>query len=78
SRAISMVAAVGRDMDGRSVLSRGLNALAEHGLEAIGATQGPRQVDVQFIVERDQMKSVIRSLHGALVQGDRKTSRRAA
>ncbi|MEO1960118.1 MAG: aspartate kinase, partial [Paracoccus sp. (in: a-proteobacteria)] len=78
SRAISMVAAVGRDMDGLSVLSRGLNALAENGLEAIGATQGPRQVDVQFIVERDQMKSVIRSLHGALVQGDRKTSRRAA
>ncbi|MGR3720475.1 MAG: aspartate kinase [Paracoccus sp. (in: a-proteobacteria)] len=78
SRAISMVAAVGRDMDGLSVLSRGLNALAENGLEAIGATQGPRQVDVQFIVERDQMKPVIRSLHGALVQGVRETSQRAA
>jgi len=68
SRAISMVAAIGRDLNGLAVLSRGLNALADNGLEAIGATQGPRPVDVQFIVERDVMKPAIRALHHALVE----------
>ncbi|MFN3273473.1 MAG: aspartate kinase [Paracoccus sp. (in: a-proteobacteria)] len=70
SRAVAMVAAVGRDLDGLAVLSRGLNALADHGLSAIGASQGPRQVDVQFIVERDAMAGAIKALHGALVEGD--------
>ena len=70
SRAVSMVAAVGRDLDGLSVLSRGLNALAEAGLSAIGASQGPRQVDVQFIVERDAMAPSIRALHRALIEAE--------
>lgn len=68
SRAISMVAAIGRDLNGLAVLNRGLNALADNGLEAIGATQGPRPVDVQFIVERDVMKPAIQALHRALVE----------
>lgn len=68
SRAISMVAAVGRDLDGLAVLSRGLNALAGNGLQAIGATQGPRPVDVQFIVERDIMEPAIKALHRALIE----------
>ncbi|TGN56244.1 aspartate kinase [Paracoccus liaowanqingii] len=68
SRAVAMASAVGRDLDGLAVLSRGLNALADAGLSAIGATQGPRQVDVQFIVERDALAGTIRALHGALVE----------
>lgn len=78
SRAISMVAAVGRDLNTLAVLSRGLNALADSGLEAIGATQGPRPVDVQFIVERDVMKPAIKALHGALVEGQEQAMRQAA
>ncbi|WP_374303597.1 aspartate kinase [Paracoccus sp. (in: a-proteobacteria)] len=78
SRAISMVAAVGRDMGGLSVLQRGLHALDGAGLEAIGASQGPRQVDVQFIVERDLRDASIRALHGALVEGDTSGMRQAA
>lgn len=72
SRAVAMAAAVGRDLDGLKVLSRGLNALAASGLEAIGATQGPRAVDVQFIIERESLSGAIAALHGALVE-DRKT-----
>lgn len=71
SRAVSMVAAVGRDLDGLAVLSRGLSALAENGMEAIGASQGPRPVDVQFIVEREVMKPAIKALHRALVENDK-------
>ncbi|MBZ4023535.1 aspartate kinase [Rhodobacter sp. TJ_12] len=68
SRAISMASVVGRDLAGLSVLQRGLVAIAEAGLEAIGASQGPRNVDVQFILERDSLKPVIAALHGALVE----------
>ncbi|MDM7457893.1 MAG: aspartate kinase [Paracoccus sp. (in: a-proteobacteria)] len=68
SRAVAMVAAVGRDLDGLAVLSRGLNALAEAGLTAIAASQGPRQVDVQFIIEREAMKQAITALHVALIE----------
>ncbi|MCF3972158.1 aspartate kinase [Paracoccus salsus] len=78
SRAISMVAAVGRDLNTLSVLSRGLNALADNGLEAIGATQGPRQVDVQFIVEREVMKPAIKALHAALIESDQSAIDKAA
>ncbi|RJE81467.1 aspartate kinase [Paracoccus sp. JM45] len=78
SRAVAMAAAVGRDLDGLAVLSRGLNALAAAGLEAIGATQGPRAVDVQFIVERDALSGVIKALHGALVEDQAQSLRKAA
>ncbi|WP_265500776.1 aspartate kinase [Paracoccus beibuensis] len=71
SRAVAMASAVGRDLDGLAVLSRGLNALAEADVSAIGATQGPRPVDVQFIVERDALSASIKALHRALVE-DRK------
>lgn len=68
SRAVAMVAAVGRDLDGLAVLSRGLNALAEAGLTAIAASQGPRQVDVQFITHRESMTPAIIALHEALIE----------
>lgn len=78
SRAVSMVAAVGRDLDGLAVLSRGLNALAHAGLAAIGASQGPRQVDVQFIVEREAMAATIKTLHAELIEADAEPARIAA
>lgn len=68
SRAVAMASAVGRDLDGLAVLSRGLNALAAADVSAIGATQGPRPVDVQFIVERDALAASIKALHRALVE----------
>ncbi|CAM3181675.1 aspartate kinase [Paracoccus nototheniae] len=78
SRAVAMASAVGRDLDGLAVLSRGLNALADAGLSAIGASQGPRQVDVQFIVERDALSGTIRALHRALVESQTQEVARAA
>lgn len=67
SRPMSIVSVIGRDMQGLSVLSRGLQAIAAGGMEAIGATQGPRNVDVQFILERKTLKPVIVALHNAFV-----------
>ncbi|MGZ3216150.1 aspartate kinase [Paracoccus sp. T5] len=78
SRAVAMAAAVGRDLSGLSVLSRGLMALAKAGLEAIGAAQGPRPVEVQFIVEREALPASIKALHGALVEGQAEALPKAA
>ncbi|RFU13260.1 aspartate kinase [Rhodobacteraceae bacterium W635] len=68
SRRLSMAAAIGRDLKGLSVLTRGLQAIAEAGYEALGATQGPRNVDVQFILEREDLQPVIKALHAAFVE----------
>ncbi len=78
SRAVSMASVVGRDLAGLSVLTRGLQAIAAAGAEAIGASQGPRNVDVQFIVDRDALKTVITALHRALVEDSRRAALKAA
>ena len=68
SRPLSMVAVIGRDLNGLACLSRGLQAIADAGLEAIGASQGPRHVDVQFILDRDAHRPAIVALHRALIE----------
>ncbi len=78
SRAIAMASVVGRDLNGLSVLTRGLQAIAAEGLEAIGASQGPRNVDVQFILDREALKPAIAALHGALVEKKRPALSRVA
>ena len=67
---LAMASVVGRDLHGLSCLQRGLVAIAGEGLEAIGATQGPRNVDVQFILERDILKPVIKALHRTFIEGE--------
>mgnify|MGYP000105799590 CR=1 FL=1 len=67
-RSIAIASVIGRDLNGLSVLTRGLQAIAAAGMEAIGASQGPRNVDVQFIMERDALEPAIAALHGALVE----------
>ncbi|MEB3419748.1 aspartate kinase [Salipiger marinus] len=77
-RTLSIASVIGRDLSGLAVLQTGLCAIADAGLEAIGATQGPRNVDVQFIVDRDKLKPIIKALHGAFVEQDREGLSRAA
>ncbi|MCL3882172.1 aspartate kinase [Marivita sp. GX14005] len=77
-RTASMVSVIGRDLAGLSVLQRGLVAIAEAGHSAIGASQGPRNVDVQFIVDRAQKDSIIKTLHGAFIEEAKPELSRAA
>ncbi|OOY22120.1 aspartate kinase [Thioclava sp. DLFJ5-1] len=63
ARMLSMASVIGRDLKGLSVLTRGLQAIAKDGMESLGATQGPRNVDVQFVLERGDLKPVIKALH---------------
>ncbi|WP_416896435.1 MAG: aspartate kinase [Minwuia sp.] len=78
ARPMAMASVIGRDLNGLSVLTRGLQAIAGAGLEAVGASQGPRNVDVQFIFERDLLEPGIRALHAALVEDQKPALSRAA
>lgn len=78
SRTLAMASAIGRDLNGLSVLTRGLLAIGDAGCEALGASQGPRNVDVQFVVDREALKPVIKALHKAFIEDDQKALSRAA
>lgn len=72
SRKLAMASVIGRDLSTLSVLQRGLCAVADAGHSCIGAAQGPRNVDVQFVMERDDLAACIKALHDAFVQPDDK------
>ncbi|MDQ2091761.1 aspartate kinase [Marimonas arenosa] len=78
SRRLSMVSVIGRDLRGLSVLPRGLAAIAAAGIDIVGASQGPRNVDVQFLVERDALAAAIRALHTELIDTVTPNIRQAA
>ena len=67
SRKLAIASVIGRDLSGLAVLSRGLQAIADTGIEIVGALQGPRSVDVQFVVENGALDQTIRVLHKALI-----------
>lgn len=67
TRTLAMASVIGRDLSGLSVLTRGHAAIAEAGMATLGATQGLRNVDVQFILERDDLKPVIKVLLDAFI-----------
>lgn len=69
-RKVALVSAVGSSLDGLQVARRGLNALAEVGIEPIALQETGRHVDVQFVVTSEQMGEAIRTLHTALVEDE--------
>ena len=68
SRTLAMASVIGRDLKGLSVLTRGLQAIAASGRETLGASQGPRNVDTQFILEREDLKPAIKALHKVFIE----------
>ena len=70
ARPLAMVSVIGRDLLGLSVLTRGLQALEANGMACLGASQGPRTVEVQFSLDRDDMKPVIKALHATFVEAE--------
>lgn len=67
ARPLAMASVIGRDLNGLSVLTRGLQALEANGMACLGAAQGPRNVDVQFILNRDDLGRAVKALHGGLI-----------
>ncbi len=78
ARPLSMASIIGRDLRGLSVLTKGLQALANAGMACLGASQGPRNVDVQFILERDDLQPAIKALHKQLIEGVTPTLKQVA
>ena len=68
ARNLAVVAAIGRDLKGLKVLSRGLVALEQADIMPVAVQQTTRDVDAQFIVPRDKMDAAILTLHRELVE----------
>lgn len=77
-RALGLVAAIGRDISGLSVMRRGLEALDAEGIVPVGILQTSRSVDAQFVVPRDDMDRTTTALHRALVRDGRDRPARLA
>ena len=67
-RKVALVSAVGSNLTGLQVPRRGLNALAEAGIDPIAVQDTGRHVDAQFIVAREEMADAVKALHAALVE----------
>ncbi|ARE41778.1 Aspartokinase associated with ectoine biosynthesis [Rhodovulum sp. P5] len=78
ARNLAVVAAIGRDISGLKVLSRGLAALEAADIELVAIQQTTRDVDAQFVVPRGQMEAAIRALHEVLVEEKKSLPRLAA
>ncbi|WP_412507480.1 aspartate kinase [Roseovarius sp. SYSU LYC5161] len=70
ARQLSIVSVIGRDLSGLKILSRGLAALEDAGIEAVAAQQTTRNVDVQFVVPRESAEAAIKALHEQVVAGE--------
>lgn len=71
ARGLSVVAVIGRDLRGLNALARGLAALDAAGIEPVAIQQGPRNVDIQFVLAREDADRAVKALHDALItQGD--------
>lgn len=62
-RPLAVASAIGRNIDGMTVLSRGLDCLRDAGVEVVAAHQTTRSVDTQFIVLQRDLDRAIRALH---------------
>ena len=69
-RTVALVCAVGSTLAGLQVARRGLNALADAGIEPIAVQETGRHVDVQFVVTKEEMAPAIKALHYALVESE--------
>lgn len=66
-RSLAMVSAIGRDLTSQKVLSRGLVALEDAGIDVIACHQTPRNVDVQFVLKAGDLEAGTRVLHKELI-----------
>jgi len=67
-RKVSMVSAIGSDMQVPGILARAVSALAENSISILAMHQSMRQVDMQFIVEETDYNSAVISLHKRLIK----------
>lgn len=70
ARSLSVVGVIGRDMKGLNALSRGLIALKDAGIDPVAVQQGPRSVDIQFVLRCEDAEDAVKILHKGLIEED--------
>lgn len=67
-RKVSMVSAIGSDMQVPGILAKAVSALADNRISILAMHQSMRQVDMQFIVDEGDYDRAVVSLHKGLVE----------
>lgn len=65
---VSLVSAIGSDLQVNGLLAQAVAALAESDIGVQAMHQSMRQVDMQFVVNDDDYKDAVRNLHRCLVE----------
>ena len=65
---VAIVSAIGSNMKKPGFLSRSAEDLAENGINILAVNQCMRQVNMQFVVERQDYEKALKSLHKGLVE----------
>ncbi len=68
---LAMVAAIGSDISEPGLVPRALHALEKAGILMLAMQHQIRNVDVQFIIERDAFDAAVQALHTALVENSK-------
>jgi len=65
---VAIVSAIGSDMQVPGILAKAVGALADANISVLAIHQSMRQVDMQFVIEEDDYRVAIQSLHQSLVE----------
>jgi len=65
---VSLVSAIGSDLQVNGLLAQAVTALADSGIGVAAMHQSMRQVDMQFVVKEDDYEAAVKSLHQRLVE----------
>jgi aspartate kinase len=65
---VSVVSAIGSDLQVNGLLAKAVTALAESEIGVQAMHQSMRQVDMQFVINEDDYEPAVRSLHRCLVE----------
>jgi aspartate kinase len=65
---VSIVSAIGSDMEVPGILAKAVSALADGDISVLAIHQSMRQVDMQFVIDEADYDTAVQSLHKALVE----------
>ncbi len=67
-RKVSLVSAIGSDMQVPGILAKAVSALADSNISILAMHQSMRQVDMQFIIEEADYNNAVKALHNRLIE----------
>ncbi len=67
-RKVSLVSAIGSDMQVPGILAKAVAALADSNISILAMHQSMRQVDMQFIIEETDYDNAVKALHSRLIE----------